>query len=130
MEVLDGKESTLTLKSLSGTHWSARADAIQALIHGYSSILDALGEIEDNLNQTPETRDEARALANQTDSFETVLMAKIWNHILIRFNSTNKALQGAEVNIKQAVDLIDSLQKILMSLRNMYDTLEEETMEM
>ena len=46
MKSLAGKKRALTLKSLSDTRWSARADATEALVDGYNSILNALRDIE------------------------------------------------------------------------------------
>ncbi|CAI9737679.1 Hypothetical predicted protein [Octopus vulgaris] len=77
MKSLEGNKRVLTLKSLSETHWSARTDATEALIDGYSCIQNALRDIEDDLEQTPEARYEAQTLADKMDCLETTLMAKI-----------------------------------------------------
>ena len=60
------------------------------------------------------------------DSLETALMAKIWNTILVRFNKTSKDFQGIDVDLKKVVDLIDSFEKFLKSLRERYEELELE----
>ena len=124
MKSLEGKKGALTVKSLSDTRWSARADATEGLVEGYSCIQDALRNIESDSQQTPEARHEARALADKMDCLETTLMAKIWNTILVRFNSTSKAVQGIDVDLKMVVDLIDSLEKFLISLRDRFEELE------
>ena len=112
------------MKSLSETRWSARADAAEALVDGYNSILNALRDIKNGSEHTPEARHEARVLGNKMDSLETALMAKIWNTILIRFNKASKAFQGIDVDLKKVVDLIDSLEKFLKSLRERYKELD------
>ena len=114
------------MKSLSATRWSARADATEALVDGYNSILNALRDIKNGLEHTPEARHEARVLGNKMDSLETALMGKIWNTILVRFNKTSKAFQGIGVDLKKVVDLIHSLEKFLKSLRERYEELELE----
>lgn len=70
MKSLEGKPRALTVKSLSGTRWSARADATEALVDGYSSIQAALRNIESDLEQTPEARHEARSLGDKMDCLE------------------------------------------------------------
>ncbi|KAK4881074.1 hypothetical protein RN001_004393 [Aquatica leii] len=107
--------------SLFDTRWSARVDATKALVEGYNQIQNALRDIESDLEQTPEARHEARTLADKMDNLETALMVKIWNLILVRFNSTNKAFQGVEIDLKKVLDLINSLERFLESLRNRYE---------
>ena len=58
------------------------------------------------------------------DCHETALIAKIRNMILVRFNSISKALQGVDVDLRKAVDLINSLENFLKSLQDMYEELE------
>ena len=101
------------MKSLSDTRWSARADAIEALVDGYNFILNALRDIKNGSEHTPEVRHEARVLGNKMGNLETALMAKIWNTILVRFNKASKAFQGIDVDLKKVVDPIDSLEKFL-----------------
>ncbi|CAI9727219.1 Hypothetical predicted protein [Octopus vulgaris] len=52
------------------------------------------------------------------DCLENALMAKIWNIILVRFNSPNKAFQGVKVDLIKAIDLTDSLESFLKSFRD------------
>ena len=51
-------------------------------------------------------------------------MAKIWNLILEQLNSTNKANQGAEVDLMKVIDQFYSLDKFLKSLHDRYGDLE------
>ena len=106
--------------------WSARADATEALVDGYNSISNALRDIKNGSEHTPEARHEARVRGNKMDSLETALMAKIWNTILVWFNKVSKAFQGIDVDLKKVVDPIDSLEKFLKSLRERYEELELE----
>ena len=94
------------MKSLSDTRWSARADATEAPVDGYNSILNALRDIKKGSEHTPEARHEARVLGNEMDSLETALMAKIWNTIFVRFNKMSKAFQGIDVDMKKWLILL------------------------
>ena len=49
MKSLKGKKRVLTVKSLSDTRWSLRADVTEALVDGYNSIQNALRDIESDL---------------------------------------------------------------------------------
>ena len=51
------------------------------------------------------------------DSLETVLMAKIWNTFLVRFNNTNNVFQGNNGHLEKVDDLMNSLEKFLKSLK-------------
>ncbi|CAB3990490.1 zinc finger MYM-type 1-like [Paramuricea clavata] len=48
-----------TLKRMSDTRWSARADATKALVDGYDEICDALAELADDVEQKADAREEA-----------------------------------------------------------------------
>ena len=72
------------------------------LVDGYNSILNALRDIENGSEHTPEARHEARVLGNKMKCLETALMAKIWNTILVQFNKTSKAFQGIDVDLKKS----------------------------
>ena len=55
----------LVVKNLSGTRWSARADATRAVVSHYKEIRAALLEICTNQDQSLETKVEADGLANK-----------------------------------------------------------------
>ena len=76
----------LTLKSLSGTRWSARADATKALRFGYKAFQDALNEIQVN-NGTPRAAQyEVSQLITVMDTLETAVMTVLWDDLLRRIN--------------------------------------------
>ena len=52
-------------KNLSGTRWSARADATRTVVSSYKEIRAALLEICTNQDQSLETKVEADGLANK-----------------------------------------------------------------
>lgn len=128
--VLDGylrsNERKLTLKSLSDTRWSARADVVEALLVGYSGVRDPLQHIADTNDQPPATKYEARSLGERMDRLETSLLTQIWSRILLRFNETSKAMQGVDIDLKKVVDLYDSLDVYLQAELNRFDELEQD----
>ena len=124
MTKLKANHNGLTVKSLSATRWSARADAIHALFEGYETIRSSLQQIADDDLQTAETRNEAVSLTKKMNLLETAILCCVWNSILTRFNATSKSLQKADIDIKVAVDLLLSLQEFVNSLREQFDDFE------
>ena len=119
---LPGK--SLTLKFLSETRWSARADAVAALCVGYEEIKSALLDIGADDNQNGATRHEANCLANSMDTLETAFMSVLWNAILTRYNETSIKLQSATCDLKLAIALLESLYAFTYDLRNRFDEFE------
>jgi len=115
----------LVVKTLSGTRWSARADAVKALSVHYSQIQDALIEISSDSTQSEDTRCEATRLESKMCKLELVLMTIIWNKILERFNATSKSLQKVNIDLLTCVKLYESLQSFTSELREQFDTIEE-----
>ena len=70
-------ERGLTLKSLSGTRWSARADATKALRFGYKAIQDALNEIKVDHGTPRAAQCEGCQLITVMDTFETAVMTVV-----------------------------------------------------
>ena len=76
-----------TLKRMSDTRWSARADATKALVDGYDEICDALVELADDVDQKADVREEASGYADNMNRLETGILAVLWYHILIHGSS-------------------------------------------
>ena len=79
----------------------ARADAMEALVNGYDSSSNALRDIHNSFGHNTETRHETWLFKNTMDLLETVLMAKICNILLLRFNNKNKVFQSTDVHLKK-----------------------------
>lgn len=132
LEDKDGERhqnSTLVLKRATGTRWSARADAIKALSYGYSSFQTALQVIAEDVNQKPDTKNEATCLLNDLSKKENVIMAGFWAAILDRINGVSKSLQKETIELQTAVDLLKSLLDFLTSQREMFDDYEKKANE-
>ena len=103
----------LTVKRLSGTRWSARADAVAAVKNGYKEIIAVLRNIGSDTETKALTRVEANAIASQLDNWQTALHTVSWNILLERFNTTSKYLQSSSISLHTTVDLCQSLCKFL-----------------
>lgn len=114
----------LTLKSLSDTRWSARADATNALYQGYSDVKAALHEIANDPQQNHSCKHEANSLLKKMNHIEIAYLCCLWNTILIRFNATSKSLQSKTIDLNSCVDLLCSLSGFVNSQRDRFDEFE------
>ena len=58
-------------KRLSHTRWSAHADAVKALVLGYTDIAEVLDEIANDVNEKGETCNTALGLCDRMFKLET-----------------------------------------------------------
>ena len=103
-------KSLPTVKCMSDTRWSARADATEALVKGYDEINAALEEIHSEEDEKPEAKHEAGILASDMQ----------------RFHRTSQALQSADQDLNTAVALFESLIEFVQSLRTRFEEFEAE----
>jgi hypothetical protein len=59
----------------------------------------ALEEIADDVEENPDTREEACGLASYMNRLETGILAAVWHHILHRFHENSQVLQSADQKI-------------------------------
>jgi len=89
----------MVVKRLSDTRWSAHADAVAALIKGYSIIFALLDRISIDNDENAKTRLEAQGLTKKMKKLETGVIAELWYKILERMNMTSKMLQSVTLDI-------------------------------
>lgn len=97
------------MKSLSETRWSAKDDACKSLNENWSSIINALSEIEHDEREKTSTQSEARGITKKLCSPETGFLSMFWGNILERFNAVSKKLQSANIDLDVVVELYNSL---------------------
>ncbi|XP_050540304.1 zinc finger MYM-type protein 1-like [Daktulosphaira vitifoliae] len=121
---LNMKRNANTIKSLSNTRWSARADACRALYNSWDEIINALITIKDDTFEKCVTRNESNGLYNQMQKLETSFMMIFWNHILERFNASNKQLQCVEIGNDKVSQIYTSLINLVQKTRDNFDEYE------
>uniref|UniRef100_A0A8C5E2Z2 TTF-type domain-containing protein n=1 Tax=Gouania willdenowi TaxID=441366 RepID=A0A8C5E2Z2_GOUWI len=119
-------ERGLTLKSLSSTRSSARADATKALRFGYKAIQDALNEIKVDHGTPRAAQYEASQLITVMETLETAVMTVLWDELLRRINFTSKALQEVQIDVCTVPILHSSLIEYMGQARNDFDVYEAE----
>jgi hypothetical protein len=117
-------EQTYTLKKLSDTRWSCRADATKALIHNYASILEVLNSIMDDTEEKDVVKSQARGLAETMSRLETAIFTEFWHKILERVNATSLSLQNPAMDVNSALVLMRSLRSFVEGERDRFDSYE------
>jgi len=107
----------LTLKSLSTTRWACRAEAVSSIKKNYNIILSALHNICDDCT-IPEIRAKGNGLFKQLQTFEFIFSLCMMEPILQMILIASKSLQSSNLDLLTAVQLINSLKKSLISMRN------------
>ena len=116
----------LTLKHLSNTRWSCHAEATKALCQNYRSLYENLKDFVANEDEPESMKSEANGLITGLEKLETGFMAKMWNRILIRFNSVSLILQKECVDLLTATSLLESLEEFTEQLRSKFDEIEDD----
>lgn len=115
-----------SVKRLIETRWSARFDAVNALLKNYRAIKHIFFQLSNNIDEKSAVRNEAKALHNKMDSFETALLTLIWARILERVNATSKTLETVDLNVSFGVELMTSLLTFVGEIRNKFSEIELE----
>lgn len=125
-EALKNNDSALTLKHVTTTRWSCRADATKALKHDYQQIKDVLKQIADDFEEKGCVRCEAEGLLTQINQLEIGIYTTFWNDILQRTDATSKNLQHAKLDLNTAVASLTSLKNYVASKRDSFETYEKQ----
>ena len=113
------------VKQLSGTRWSARADAVTCLHDSYDEIKKALEFLIKDISQSKETQNDAQNLITKMNTFEIVFLTIFGNDILCHFNETSKILQKENLNLEVAVRILKSLLHFIKDLRSQFENYQE-----
>ena len=106
-----------TVKRMSDTRWSARADATKALVEDYDEINTALEEIADDDEEKPEIKEEARGMASCMNQLESGILVALWHDILHRFHGNSQVLQSADQDLNLTVAIYESLIEFIGKLQ-------------
>ena len=114
----------LVVKKLCDTRWSARHNAVRALMLGYKEHMNLLEEISISDGIRAEVKAEARGLVSRFSELETAILLQLWNDVLDRVNNTSVALQKEGLPLNTAIHLLESLVSYIESLRDQYQRYE------
>lgn len=118
----------LTLKSLSNTRWSSRAESTKALWQNYGKITEAIETISADETEKGDTRSEAGGLCQQLGTLEMAFMAGFWDTVLFRFQATSMLLQKADMDLATAARLLESLRNFVLAQTDLFDHFEQKAL--
>lgn len=121
------KNNTPVVKSLSVTRWSARADALKAVVKGYKTIQKSLIALTKDPVAKPGARLEAQNLEKQFRSFENAFLCTLWNDILERVDKCSNNLQKQTMNLTAATKQLHTLESYVHGKRDEFDNYEQST---
>ena len=127
---LSNVDQTFTIKHMSNTRWSARADSTKALFSGYSSIMQVLDNIVQDNQHKAECRQQARELLSTMTKLETGIIIIYWNQILQRFQQTSASLQSFGQDLNSACALYESTYGYIQSLCSTYSDIEKKAIDL
>ena len=105
--------------------WSAHSAATSALKKSYENIRAALVSISNDADEEPATKQEANGLQKRMDQLENCILLELWEAVLERFYKTSMKLQSADLDLNEAVALLESLMSYTTTLRNSFNDSEE-----
>jgi hypothetical protein len=111
-------ENALKLKNLSKTRWTARADAIQAVWHSYEAIVSSLNQLATTTILPMKQRALAQGLQKKIKSFDLIVSLMFMKNIMYKTKNLTEKLQEEELNVSDAVDLIEATIASLQRLRD------------
>lgn len=125
----EGTKTALVPKSQSQTRWSARYDAVRALLINYKAIELALQRIvADTQRFDRQTRFAASNFAKHFEDIETALMIVVWSTLLERFNANSRMMQKATIDLGTVVNCYKSLIEFTQDMRSRFDEFEKRAM--
>lgn len=125
-DALKAADVALTVKRVTTTRWSCRADATKALKLGYHQIKTALEQISDDVEEKACVRCEAEGLVARLNQLETGIYTVFWNDILQRVDATNRTLQSSKLDLNTAVASLTSLKDFVSSKRDYFSSYEKQ----
>lgn len=111
------KTNTKTnLKGTSQTRWSAKSEAVHALVKNIDGVIEALKVLKEGQNP-PETKSEAESLLHAVLDFRFLLYLVAWAELLKEVNRVNKEIQKNDVILSKSLDMLKGLTKTMERLR-------------
>ncbi|XP_054717345.1 zinc finger MYM-type protein 1-like [Uloborus diversus] len=118
-EELKTIENSLELKNLSKTRWTARAESVKAVWISYESIVRVLELIKLNFNDfDSKSRAAASGLHKKMLDFDFICSLFFTKNILFKIKHLTESLEKAELNIVDAMQLIQGTMKSFEEINN------------
>ena len=110
-------ENSLKLRNLSKTRWLARSESIRAAWSSLSEVQEALDGIANSADFDEKTKSQAVALVWDLQSVDFVISIMFMKNIMQRMHQMTCILQGEELNVVDAMTVIESTVALLKRVR-------------
>ena len=104
-----------SLHQMSTTRWSAKLKAVTPFKNNIPSLVRCLQECE-SLKLTPKAKSELQGAIRYLESFECILMACIWLHVLQPIDACNNAIQARDSTLDVEASNLDNCMTNLNSI--------------
>lgn len=105
------KHVQITLKSLSETRWSARADATRTVIEQLPEVIDALFAVSEDITCDSETSSKVTSLVQAIETFDFLVSLVVWHKVLNTVNQASVILQSRNLSIGDAVRVVTAVKE-------------------
>ncbi len=110
-------ENALSLKGLSKTRWTARAESIKAVETSFEVVVQTLEEIIDDDLFDKKTKSMALNLYKKILNFDFIVSLFFMKSILYKVKIVTEILEKEEINVIDAIETIDSCVTSLERIR-------------
>lgn len=111
-------ENAISLKNLSKTRWTARAETLKAVSTSFEGILEVLDDIVKEPHIDNKTKGTTDGLFKRLLSFDFINCLFFTKHIFYKMKIVTEMLEKEDLNILHAVDIIKSTNDSLKKIRN------------
>ena len=113
-------ENPLNLRNLSKTRWTARAELIKSVWSGYEAILDSLEKLEESGDAN------ASGLHSKLLRFDFIVSIMFMKNVMYKTKQMTETLQSEDINVMDAITIIESTVKSLETINNDIDGMNAE----
>lgn len=111
------KHVQITLKSLSETRWSARADATRTVVEQLPEVIDALFAVSEDITCDSETSSKVTSLVQAIETFDFLVSLVVWHKVLNTVNQASVILQSRNLSIGDAVRVVTAVKEEMKQYR-------------
>lgn len=110
-------ENSLSLKNLSKTRWTARAETLNAVNISMEVIVKTLDDISTNTNVDSSTKGKAYGLFKRILNFDFICCLLFLKTIFLKMKIVTEILESNDLNLIDAISIINSTKNTLSNIR-------------
>lgn len=111
-------ENSLSLKNLSKTRWTARAETLNAVNISMEIIIKTLEDISTSVNVDSSTKGKAYGLFKRILNFDFICCLMFLKTVFLKMKIVTKILESDKLNVIDAFSIINSVKNTLQTIRS------------